>query len=192
MLRRSTRSVIGGLCIAALTLGVGACSDDDKNSDVVTRTTPAPGGNAATGSGLPDDACALLSAKEVKDALGVAAKGQVEDRAGSGSKAPQVKGCTWGKVTADSGLIAVQVSATDPKTGIDYLKSVVKAGGEGSPIDIGEEGQLVQRAHIPYGGGVGLSVMFTNDGNTVVVATTKASQDKTEAAAKAVLANLNR
>jgi hypothetical protein len=33
--------------------------------------------------------------------------------------------------------------------------------------------------------------MFTNDGNTVVVATTKASQEKTEAAAKAVLANLN-
>jgi hypothetical protein len=89
-------------------------------------------------------------------------------------------------------MIAVQVATPDPDTGINYLESVVNAaGGGGTPVDIGDDGQLVPRAHVPYGGGVGFSVMFTNNGNTVVVGATKASEAQTKAAAEAVLANLN-
>jgi hypothetical protein len=204
MLRRS-RFVLTGLCVAVLAVGVGACGDDDKDSGAsavpTSRGESAGNGNDGStqttlidsgSSGLPNDACALLGAADVEAALGVAVDGKNADRAGSGSSEPQIKGCTWGDVTADSGLIAVQVSAPDSETGIDYLESVVEAaGGGGTPVDIGEGGQLIPRAHVPYGGGVGFSVMFTNDGNTVVVGATKATEAQTKAAAAAVLAKLN-
>ena len=200
-----SRFVLTGLCVAVLAIGAGACGDDDKGSGAnaapTSRGESADNGNDGStqttlidsgSSELPSDACALLSAADVEAALGVAAVGKNADRAGSGSSEPLIKGCTWGEVTADSGLIAVQVSQPDPDTGIDYLKSVVNAaGGGGTPVDIGAGGQLIPRAHVPFGGGVGFSVMFTNDGNTVVVGATKATEAQTKAAAAAVLANLN-
>jgi hypothetical protein len=201
----SVRPVLGGLFAVVLALGVGACGgDDDKDTGAsATPTTAASNGedgggtettvpDDASSSDLPSDACALLHADDVEAVLGVAAVAKPSDRSGSGGGGPQVKGCQWGEVAADSGVVAVQISKPDPETGIDYVKSVVNAsGGGGTPVDIGENGQLIPRAHIPYGGGVGLSVMFTHNGNTVVIGATKASEAQTKAAAEKVLENLN-
>jgi hypothetical protein len=206
MSRLSPRPV--GVCLFVFALALlGACGSSDNKSDAPVdagSNTAAAGENSSenstdatnaknenSGSSSLPDACELLADSDVEAVLGSAPEGKAADRSGSGGGGPQVRGCMWGELSDESGLLAVQIATPDPETKIDYLKSVVNAsGGGGTPVDIGENGQLLDRAYIPYGGGVGKSVMFENDGNTVVVGATKATEEQIKAAAETVLGNL--
>jgi hypothetical protein len=90
-------------------------------------------------------------------------------------------------------MLAVQISKATPPDNVDYLKTLIGAADEGAtPVAIGTNGQLLPRAFVPGGGGVGSSVAFEKGDLTVVVGLTKEdSNEKVEAAARAVEAKLS-
>src|SRR5262249_47799610 len=108
-----------------------------------------------------------------------------------GTGGPAYSGCTWGNLASEDAVVAVQVSTPSGPGNIDYVKNLVDAVGEkGTAVDVGENGQLLSHAFIPGGGGIGQSIMFTKNGNTVVVGMVRSSEAKLKAAAGAVAANI--
>jgi hypothetical protein len=203
-LRRSSRRSVVALALAltfAFVFGTAACSSGSKTSTTTTTTAVRPTSTTATAGSTTEatapvtklralpDACKLLTAAQVKAAIGKEAVGQKPPTGGSGG--PDYAGCTWGDIASDNPLIAVQVSRPSGAANIDYVKSLVSAVGEpGTPVDIGENGRLLSRAYIPGGGGAGQSIMFTKNGDTVVVGLVRGTSAQLEAAARAVAANI--
>ena len=75
--------------------------------------------------------------------------------------------------------------------GVDPLKILASAtGGAGTPTAIGTNGRLLATALIPFGGGVGQSIVWDRNGGTVVVGLVRGDQPKLEAVARAVAAKL--
>jgi hypothetical protein len=185
-MRGLSRSVLAVLVIAAL----GACGDDSDDSGASnTRSgsnTTSPADPGAT-SGLPDP-CTLLDERAVEAALGSVKPG--EPATAGGSAPAQYRGCTWGVISDDGGLLAIQISQASGEANINYVKTITATAGEGKPIDVGTNGKLLDRAFVPGGGGVGRSIVFDQGATTVVVAMTKGDDAKLEAAARAARANL--
>jgi hypothetical protein len=179
------------LLFALLALALAACGSSSKpkakaSTDATTTTTAEPRARAA----VVPDACKLLSAAQVRDALGTSATATKSPLNG-GQGGPAYSGCTWGDLASEDAVVAVQVSTPSGPGNIDYVKDLVDAVGEpGTEVNVGENGKLLPRAFIPGGGGIGQSILFTKNGNTVVVGMVRNSEAKLKAAANAVAANM--
>lgn len=189
-MRPTRRALTSLLCVTALGWGLTACGGSaDEGGSAPTApvqlgdgTTTADGGNEpvtdlgdevdAEGSGaaasLPD-ACDLLGDATVETLLGTPAEA-VEGVSSLTEGTPQFVSCYWGDLTTDTGVVSVAASV--PSAGIDYLGTLAEAagGGAGTPVEAGEDGELLDVFVMPGGGGAGASVLFRQDGLTVVVA----------------------
>jgi hypothetical protein len=180
--------------LLALVVVLAACGGDDSDDDASGTPPTDPPADVDDGvdvvAALPSDACALLSDDDVEAAIGTADAGTPATPREDGGRAVLV-GCTWGAVASDDPALAVQVGVPSGEARINYLKTLTNAASQSSePIDIGENGQLLGTGFLPGGGGVGQSVIFEKDGQTVVVGLIRCEQEKLEAAAEAVEANL--
>ena len=174
------------LFAAFLTVVLAGCGSNSATNSSSTTVTPAGGitssssvshatttGTAA--ASLPDP-CTLLTAADVSTVLGVAAtasKGVSQD-------SPPFASCSWGSLTADSGLVSVLVSRPGGDGGIDYAAMLagVTADPTDKPLAVGTGGKLMNRAVIAGGGGVGKTAFFKKNGITVVIGLAKTSADE--------------
>jgi hypothetical protein len=177
------RTALAAAALAALTLGpvlagCGGGSEDASPTttdpagdlgDEVGSTTTADGDPGVGATGLPDDPCALLGDAEVASLLGTAVPGN-EGVSSLIEEAPQFVSCSWGSFLDDVGVVSVAVSTPSGEAGIDYLEMLAGgAGGQGTPVAVGGDGELLDVFIMPGGGGDGSSVLFRQDGLTVVV-----------------------
>jgi hypothetical protein len=179
------------LLFALLAFALAACGSSSKPKATASTgaTTTSTAEQRVVAATVPD-ACTLLSAAQVKDALGTSATATKSPLNG-GQGGPAYSGCTWGDLAAEDAVVAVQVSTPSGPGNIDYVKDLVDAVGEpGTEVNVGENGKLLPRAFIPGGGGIGQSILFTKNGNTVVVGMVRNSEAKLKAAANAVAANM--
>src|SRR5689334_11345553 len=91
--------------IIALVVVLAACSSSKSSqpgTGNVTSTT-----SAAAASGLPDP-CKALTDGEIKAALGSSPAPTPFDLGKAGG--PQYRGCIWGVLTNDTGVVGVQIS----------------------------------------------------------------------------------
>ena len=146
--------------------------------------------SSAKASALPD-ACTLLEPAQVKAVTGKETAPNKSPITG-GAGGPAYVGCSWGQIASENPFVAVQISRPSGDANVDYLKVLVgTAGDKGTPVAIGENGMVLNRAYIPGGGGVGKSIMFTKNGDTVLVGLVNGTEDQLKAAANAVAANMS-
>jgi hypothetical protein len=169
--------------IAAITVLLGvvvtACGSDEPavaptsstaeagGSDRDTTTTAA-GDAGRSVAALPDDPCALLTADDVEALLGASVPGSpgVSSTTEGG---PQFVSCGWGSVTDENGMVSLMASVPSEDLGIDFLQTVASAATQRTPVEVGDEGELLDVFLLPGGGGVGTSVLFRKDGLSVLV-----------------------
>jgi hypothetical protein len=185
------RALASVLCVTALGWGLAACGGSSSDDAAPTSTAPVDVGDTGIGdnentgtdtgdlgdevgteapssTALPDDACTLLGDAAVEALLGTPAEA-TEGVSSLTEGTPQFVSCYWGDFTTDTGVVSVAASV--PADGIDYLGMLAEgAAGTGTPVDVGEDGELLDLFVMPGGGGAGASVLFRQDGLTVVVA----------------------
>ena len=76
-------------------------------------------------------------------------------------------------------MVSVLVASTDPDTSANYADTLVNSSGPaGTSVAVAGDGKIVDRAVVAGGGGVGKSVIFHNNGLTLVIAVVKAAVDQ--------------
>ncbi len=169
--------------IVMLGCALSACGSTSATPSATTQSvspssTSTTSKSSSTVSVKIPDPCTLLGASDVTALLGVSmpATPGLDQGAASGQPA---RSCTWGSPIDSTGEVSVLVASTDPSTGTDYADTLIEGSGStGTSVAVAGDGKVFDEAVVAGGGGAGKSVIFHENGLTVIVAVVKDGVDQ--------------
>ena len=187
---RTGKIAVAVSAIAVSALLLGACGSSGSSSSTSTSMSGSSSSSSsqtttATASAIPDP-CTLVTNADLTSLTGSAlALNPPTDSA-------NVRSCTWGSLTSDTGLVSVLISKSN-SSGTDMGDVLYTSSGEkGTTVTVANDGKIVSRGIIAGGGGAGKTVIFHKSGLTVLVAVvgSDVSQESLVSAAQNVAAGI--